>query len=53
MLCGLVFKYYFIYLKDFNLKNIYIDLKLYFKGNKYKYNILLKWNIIMLKQITA
>ena len=50
MLRGLALKYYFTYLKDLNLlKNIYIGLKLYFKGDKYKYNILLKWNAITLK----
>ena len=53
MLRGFALKYYFIYFKDLNLKNIYIGLKVYFKGNKYKRDILLKWNIIMLKQITA
>ena len=54
MLCGLALKYYFIYLKDFNsFKNIYIGLKVYFEGDEYKRDILLKWNAIMLKQITA
>ena len=53
MLRGLTLKYYFIYLKDLNLKNIYIGLKLYFKGDEYKRNILLKWNVITLKQVTA
>ena len=43
MLRGLALKYYFTYLKDLNpFKNIYIGLKLYFKGNKYKRDILLK-----------
>jgi len=53
MLRGLVFKYYFTYLKDLNLKNVYIGLKLYFEGNEYKCDILLKWNAITLKQVTA
>ena len=51
MLHRLIFKYYFTHLKDLNLKNVCIGLKLYFKGNKYKHNILLKWNIITIKQI--
>jgi len=52
MLQGLILKYYFTYLKDLNLfKNIYIGLKLYFKGDEYKCDILLKWNVIILKQI--
>ena len=42
MLRGLALKYYFTYLKDLNLKNVYIGLKLYFKGDKYKRDILLK-----------
>jgi len=54
MLRGLALKYYFIYLKDLNLlKNVCIGLKLYFKGNEYKRDILLKWNVITLKQVTA
>ena len=53
MLRGLALKYYFIYLKDLNLKNVCIGLKVYFKGNKYKRDILLKWNAITLKQVTA
>ena len=54
MLRGLALKYYFTYFKDFNpLENICIGLKVYFEGDKYKRDILLKWNAIMLKQITA
>jgi hypothetical protein len=53
MLRGLTFKYYFTYLKDLNLKNVCIGLKAYFEGNEYKHDILLKWNAIMLKQVTA
>jgi hypothetical protein len=54
ILHGLAFKYYFTYFKDLNpLKNIYIGLKVYFKGDKYKHNILLKWNAITLKQVTV
>jgi hypothetical protein len=50
MLRGLALKYYFTYLKDLNLlKNICIGLKLYFEGDEYKCNILLKWNAITLK----
>ena len=50
ILYGLALKYYFTYLKDLNpLKNIYIGLKAYFEGDEYKRDILLKWNIIMLK----
>jgi len=53
MLRGLALKYYFTYLKDLNLENVYIGLKLYFKGDEYKRDILLKWNAITLKQVTA
>ena len=50
MLRGLALKYYFTYLKDLSsLKNIYIGLKAYFKGDEYKRDILLKWNAITLK----
>jgi hypothetical protein len=50
MLHGLAFKYYFTHFKNFNLlKNIYIGLKLYFKSDKYKRDILLKWNVIIFK----
>ncbi|OCK98400.1 uncharacterized protein K441DRAFT_654541, partial [Cenococcum geophilum 1.58] len=41
ILRGLALKYYFTYLKDLNLKNVCIGLKLYFKGNEYKRDILL------------
>jgi len=41
------------HLKDLNLKNVCIGLKLYFKGDEYKRDILLKWNAITLKQVTA
>ena len=53
MLRGLAFKYYFTHLKDLNLKNVCIGLKLYFKGDEYKHDILLKWNAITFKQIIA
>jgi hypothetical protein len=54
MLRGLTLKYYFTYLKDLNLlENVCIGLKLYFKGDEYKRDILLKWNAITLKQVTA
>ena len=53
MLRGLALKYYFTHLKDFNLENVYIGLKLYFEGDEYKRDILLKWNAITLKQVTA
>ena len=52
MLRGLALKYYFIYLKDLNLENVCIGLKVYFEGDKYKHNILLKWNAIIFKQVT-
>jgi hypothetical protein len=54
MLRGLALKYYFTYLKDLTLlKNIYTGLKLYFKGDEYKRDILLRWNIITLKQVAT
>jgi len=53
MLHRLALKYYFTHFKDLNLKNICIGLKLYFEGNEYKHDILLKWNAIILKQVTA
>ena len=43
MLRGLALKYYFTYLKDLTLlENVYIGLKLYFKGDEYKRDILSK-----------
>ena len=53
MLRGLALKYYFTYLKDLNLENVYIGLKSYFEGDEYKRDILLKWNVITLKQVTT
>jgi hypothetical protein len=54
MLRGLALKYYFTHLKDFNpLENICTGLKVYFEGDKYKYDILLKWNAIIFKQVTV
>jgi len=54
MLRGLALKYYFTYLKDLTLlENVCTGLKLYFKGDEYKRDILLRWNVITLKQVTT
>ena len=48
MLKDQALKYYFIYLKNEPLKSICIRLKSNFKGDKYKWDILNKWNSIKL-----
>ena len=54
MLCGLALKYYFTHLKDLTLlENVYAGLKSYFEGDKYKRDILSKWNAITLKQVAT
>jgi hypothetical protein len=54
MLYELALKYYFTHLKDFTLlENVCIGLKSYFEGDKYKRNILSKWNAITLKQVAT
>ena len=54
MLYRLALKYYFTYLKDLTLlENIYIGLKSYIEGDKYKHDILSKWNMITLKQVAT
>jgi len=52
MLKDQALKYYFIYLKNKPLKSIYIRLKSNFKGDKYKQDILNKWNSIKLTDST-
>jgi hypothetical protein len=42
MLRGLALKYYFTHLKELNHKNVCVGLKLYFEGDEYKRDILLK-----------
>jgi len=54
MLYRLALKYYFTHLKDLTLlENVHTGLKSYFKGDKYKRDILLKWNAITLKQVAT
>ena len=48
MLKNQALKYYFIYFKNEPLESICIKLKGNFKGNKYKQDILDKWNGIKL-----